>query len=50
MVLLPQDPTVCQTLTARSPFRHAFQDHPSREHPYWLPAQSRRPYLLIFHP
>jgi hypothetical protein len=50
-VLLPQDPTVCQTL----PNNHkppAFQDQPSKEEPARTNQRSMPPgtYLLIFHP
>ena len=45
VVLLPQDPTVCQTLNRPLPSQAPFQDHhPQRGvYPYWVPGKNRRP-------
>ena len=51
MVLLSQDPTVCQTLNRPYPPPHRSRTPPRREEgPYWVPGKTGGRYLLIFHP
>ena len=49
MVLLPQDPTVCQTLNRPYPPRHRSRTL-SREPPYWVPGKNRRPLFVDIPP
>ena len=45
MVLLPQDPTVCQTLNRRTPRRTdpGRSGPEGKECPYWVPRKTQRP-------
>ena len=44
MVLLPQDPTVCQTLNRPYPTPHRSRTTtPRGVYPYWVPGKNRRP-------
>ena len=51
MVLLPQDPTVCQTLNRPYPPRHRSRTTtPKGKDPYWVPGKNRRPLFVDIPP
>ena len=49
VVLLSQDPTVCQTLNRRYP-RRTVPGPLSREDPYWVPQETQRPLFVDIPP